>query len=69
MTDLDTRDLVAEIRHIGRTDSPENIAARLGFTVDGLSKRLYRDGFPELAAPFSAFRDRGHIPPRKQVTG
>lgn len=70
--ELDTRELVAEIQHLGRTDTPERIAHRLGYTLEGLTKRLQREGLYGVAAPFDAVRKRsvcGHIPPRKAVTG
>lgn len=54
--ELDTRMLVEEINHLGATDTPERIAARLGYTLEGLAKRLYRDGVPGVAARFGAER-------------
>ena len=57
--ELELDDLVREIEWLGKTDTPERIAARLGYTVCSLEQRLRREGRPDLAAVFERAYVRG----------
>lgn len=46
-------ELVTEVELLLTGDSPANVAARLGYKPGTLYRRLHRNGYDDLAAPFA----------------
>lgn len=55
-SDLDTPELVKEIEYLSATDNAANIARRLGFTIEGITDKLRREGYLDVVAQFDRER-------------